>query len=262
MRDVTQAYPRAAAVASRLVAVASTGSTNRDLVRAAAEEPDGWPHLSVLLTTDQRAGRGRLDRQWIAPAGTALAVSVVLRMSLPPQARGWIPLLAGAAMTRAVARQAQSGGHTVGLKWPNDVLVDGRKICGILAEAVPGSDAVVVGSGVNTRMPSDALPVPTATSFADLGIGVDEDLLLADYLAALAEQLRALVAAGGDASAAGLRAELEALCLTLGRDVEVSLPDGSTLAGRAQRLDADGRLVVVAGSTEVPVAAGDVIHVR
>jgi BirA family transcriptional regulator, biotin operon repressor / biotin---[acetyl-CoA-carboxylase] ligase len=259
---VTQEYPRAAAVASRIAVVGSTGSTNADLFRALADEPDAWPHLSVLLTTDQRAGRGRLDRAWVAPPGTALAVSVVVRTPLPPAARGWIPLVAGAAMTRAVARQAQRAGHTTGLKWPNDVLVDGRKICGILAEAVPGSDAVVVGSGVNTRMPSEALPVPTATSFADLGVELDEDVLLADYLTALAEQLRALAAADGDASAAGVRGEVEALCLTLGREVSVSLPDGSTLAGRAQRVDADGRLVVLSGTAEVPVSAGDVVHVR
>ncbi len=98
-------YPRASRVASRLVAVPATGSTNRDLVEAVAADGAAWPHLSVLLTTDQRSGRGRLDRVWTAPAGTALAVSVVVRAPLPPAARGWIPLVAGAAMTRAVARQ-------------------------------------------------------------------------------------------------------------------------------------------------------------
>lgn len=256
-----ESYPRAGRVAARLVAVEATGSTNRDLVDAVMADRAGWPHLSVLLTTDQRAGRGRLDRVWTAPPGTALAVSVVVRTALPPASRGWIPLVAGAAMTRAVARQAGHG-HTVGLKWPNDVLVDGRKICGILAETVPGTDAVVVGAGVNTRMPEAELPVPTATSFAVLGIDADEDALLADYLTALAEQLGALAAEGGDASTAGVRAELESLCLTLGREVTVSLPDGGILAGRAQRIDAEGRLVVATAEAEVPVAAGDVIHVR
>jgi BirA family transcriptional regulator, biotin operon repressor / biotin---[acetyl-CoA-carboxylase] ligase len=256
---VTDPYPRAAAVSPRIVVVASTGSTNADLVRAVAEDPGAWPHLSVLLTTDQRAGRGRLDRSWVAPPGAALAISVVVRTPLPTASRGWIPLVAGAAMTRAVAARLEGRGHTVGLKWPNDVLVDGRKICGILAEA--GPDAVVVGAGVNTRMTEDELPVPTATSFAALGIEPDDDALLAGYLAALDEQLRALSAAR-DASAAGIRAEVESLCLTLGREVAVSLPDGSTLAGRAQRIDADGRLVVASGTSETAVSAGDVVHVR
>jgi BirA family biotin operon repressor/biotin-[acetyl-CoA-carboxylase] ligase len=104
------------------------------------------------------------------------------------------------------------------------------------------------------------LPVPTATSFAEIGREVDEDRLLADYLVALDEQLSAL--ARGTASQAGVRAEIEALCLTLGQRVRVLLPDGSTLEGHAQRLDEDGRLVVVSGDAERAVSAGDVVHLR
>lgn len=257
-------YPRAAAVSPRLQVRQSTDSTNADVVSAAAAAPEEWPHLSVLLTTDQRAGRGRLDRTWTAPPGTALAASTLVRVpGIPPGARGWIPLAAGAAMTRAVAAQVRGTVHSAGLKWPNDVLLDGFKVCGILAEVVPGHpDAVVIGAGVNTRMPRTDLPVPTATSFAALGLEADDDRLLADYLTALDEQLAALAAAQGDAGAAGLLAEMEALCTTLGSEVVVSLPDGSTLAGRAQRIDSDGRLVVVAGAAETAVSAGDVVHVR
>lgn len=257
-------YPRAAAVSPRVQVVETTDSTNADVVAAAGADPQGWPHLSLLLTTDQRAGRGRLDRTWTAPAGTALAVSVVVRVSeLPTVARGWIPLVAGAAMTRAVSAQLTGTGNTAALKWPNDVLVDGAKICGILAEVVPGdTDAVVVGAGVNTRMTRADLPVSTAISFAALGLECDEDRLLADYLSALDEQLGALAAAHGDAAASGVLGEVEALCTTLGAEVSVALPDGTTLHGRAQRIDAAGRLVVVDGADETPVSAGDVVHVR
>ena len=113
-----------------------------------------WPHLSLLLTRDQRSGRGRLDRSWTAAAGTAVAVSVAVGVAEVPMAsRGWIPLLAGAAMTRAVQAQLRGTEHTAGLKWPNDVLLDGGKVCGILAETVPADpDIVVVGAGVNTTM--------------------------------------------------------------------------------------------------------------
>ncbi|WP_137844347.1 biotin--[acetyl-CoA-carboxylase] ligase [Microbacterium sp. 2FI] len=257
--------PLTAATSPRVEVVPHTDSTNADLVRLASRESEAWPHLSLVLTTDQRRGRGRLDRTWTAPPGTALAVSVLVRVGdLPSAARGWIPLIAGAAMTRAIAAQLRGSVHTAQLKWPNDVLLDGGKVCGILAEVVPGHpDAVVIGSGVNTRMPRADLPVPTATSFAAVGIACDEDRLLADYLAALDEQLRALSAADGDAAASGVLAEIEALCATLGGDVRVSLPDGSTLAGRAQRIDPDGRLVVVVpAGDEVAVSAGDVVHVR
>ncbi|QAY60595.1 biotin--[acetyl-CoA-carboxylase] ligase [Microbacterium protaetiae] len=255
-------YPRTESVSPRVRVVASTGSTNADAVAAASADPVGWPHLSVLLTGDQRSGRGRLDRTWSAPAGSALALSVLVRIPrIPAAARGWVPLAAGAAMTRAVAAQLRPHGHTVGLKWPNDVLVDGGKICGILAEVVPGEpDAVVIGSGVNTRMPASELPVHTATSFAALGREADDDRLVADYLVALDEQLAAL--ARGAAGASGVRGEVEALCLTLGADVRVSLPDGRVLEGRAQRLDDEGRLVVASGSVETAVSAGDVVHVR
>jgi BirA family transcriptional regulator, biotin operon repressor / biotin---[acetyl-CoA-carboxylase] ligase len=257
-------YPLAAALSPRVQVAETTDSTNADVVAAATEDPAGWPHLSLLLTTDQRAGRGRLDRSWTAPPGTALAVSVLVRIAgIPAVGRGWVPLVAGAAMTRAISAQLRATGHTVGLKWPNDVLVDGGKICGILAEALPGDpDAVVVGAGVNTRMAKADLPVETATSFEAIGREVDEDRLLADYLTALDEQLAALAAAKGDAAGAGLLGEVEALCTTIGSDVRVSLPDGRVLEGRAIRLDAGGRLVVASDAGETPVSAGDVVHVR
>jgi BirA family biotin operon repressor/biotin-[acetyl-CoA-carboxylase] ligase len=259
-----QGYPRAAAVSPRLQVIESTDSTNADLVKAAAASPEQWPHLSVVLTTDQRAGRGRLDRTWTAPPGTGLAVSVLVRVpDLPVPARAWIPLIAGAGMTRAVIAQLRGTGHTAGLKWPNDVLLDGGKLSGILAEVVPGHpEAVVIGAGVNTSMTRADLPVETATSFAAAGLDVDEDRLLADYLAALDAQLTALTLAHGDAAASGLLGEIEALCSTLGSDVAVALPDGTHLHGRAQRIDPDGRLVVVTGDMETAVSAGDVVHVR
>lgn len=260
-----EGYPRAAAVSPRVQVVESTDSTNADVVAHLQAAPDEWPHLSLLLTTDQRAGRGRLDRSWTTPPGTALALSVVVRVGgIPPEARGWVPLVAGAAMTRAVAAQLEGTAHEARLKWPNDVLLDGAKICGILAEVVPGHpDVVVIGSGVNTRMPRSDLPVETATSFEALGLVADEDRLIADYLRALDEQLDALIAARGSAAASGVLGEVEALCSTIGSDVAVSLPDGETLRGRAQRIDEDGRLVVVQDSEfESTVSAGDVVHVR
>lgn len=257
-------YPLAAEISPRLQVVETTDSTNADVLAAVADDLAGWPHLSALVTTDQRAGRGRLDRTWTTPPGTALAVSVLVRVpGLPMHSRGWIPLAAGAAMTRAVAAQLTGTGNTTGLKWPNDVLVDGGKICGILAEVVPGhTDAVVIGAGVNTSMTRSDLPVSTAISFAALGLECDDDRLLADYLRALDEHLRALLSAHGDAAASGVLGEVEALCTTLGSDVRVALPDGTSVVGRAQRIDPDGRLVVVTGLDEVVVAAGDVVHVR
>ncbi|MBF9335616.1 MULTISPECIES: biotin--[acetyl-CoA-carboxylase] ligase [Microbacterium] len=272
----TQGFPRAAAVSPRLQVVDSVDSTNAKLLRDAAVDPDGHPHLAVVVTDDQRAGRGRLDRVWAAPAGTALAISVLLRVAAVEVAdRGWIPLVAGSAMRQAIA--AQLPGRAVTLKWPNDVLVgekDGgpaRKISGILAEVLPSDPmAVVVGAGVNTTMETVDLPVPTATSFADQGVDVDEDRLLADYLEALRDGIAAL-AVGGHAAVAD---EIAEHCSTLGEEVSVSLPApaseagepggdvDTTLRGVAVRLDASGGLVVQSAGVERVVNAGDVVHVR
>ena len=272
----TQGFPRAAAVSPRLQVVDSVDSTNAKLLRDAAVDPDGHPHLAVVVTDDQRAGRGRLDRVWAAPAGTALAISVLLRVAAVEVAdRGWSPLVAGSAMRQAIA--AQLPGRAVTLKWPNDVLVgekDGgpaRKISGILAEVLPSDPmAVVVGAGVNTTMETVDLPVPTATSFADQGVDVDEDRLLADYLEALRDGIAAL-AVGGHAAVAD---EIAEHCSTLGEEVSVSLPApaseagepggdvDTTLRGVAVRLDASGGLVVQSAGVERIVNAGDVVHVR
>ncbi|HTN56465.1 MAG TPA: biotin--[acetyl-CoA-carboxylase] ligase [Microbacterium sp.] len=248
---------RAASAASTLVVLPECASTNAEL-RARAADAMAWPHLSVLVTDTQTAGRGRLDRTWTTPPRAALAVSVLLR-DLPADTGswGWIPLAAGVAMTDAVA--AQLPDHEVGLKWPNDVLVDGRKICGILAEVADG--AVIVGTGVNTAMTHQQLPVPTATSFAASGVDADVDRLLADYLVGLGTAIAGLTRAGS-ARASGLHADATARCLTLGQSVNVSMPDGSTLSGRAARLAADGRLVIDDGSAEREVLSGDVVHVR
>ena len=250
-------FSRARGIASRLEVLPHTGSTNADL-RERADDAERWPHLSALITRNQTAGRGRLDRTWVAPEGASLAISVLLR-ALPtdPVARGWIPLAAGSAMAEAVAGQLP--GHDVVVKWPNDVLVDGRKICGILAEAT--TDAVIVGSGVNTAMTAEQLPVPTATSFAMLGVDVDEDRLVADYLQALDAHITGLAAAD-DAVASGLHAAVTARCGTLGVAVRVSLPGDRTLEGVATALDEQGRLLVSADGNEHAVSAGDVVHVR
>jgi len=251
-------FPHSTAAAARLEVVASTGSTNADL-RALADDEDGWPHLSAILTEDQVAGRGRLDRVWTAPAGSALALSVLLRVPRVPVAeRGWIPLAAGLAMADAIAAQLPE--RSVGVKWPNDVLVGDRKICGILAEAT-GSDVVIVGSGVNTAMTAAQLPVETATSFAVEGAQADLDLLVAGYLARLDGWIEGL-AEHGSAVASGLRDAVAARCLTLGRTVRVMLPGGADLIGEASGLGADGCLIVGAEGTEHRIAAGDIVHLR
>lgn len=261
-------FERSRGVASAFFEVASSSSTNTEL--SARADREGMGDLTVMLTRYQSAGRGRLGRAWTAPPGAAVAVSVLLRPRLPdgtvpaPDRLGWLPVIAGVSMAAAIGLALP--GRTVGFKWPNDVLVGGRKICGILSELLPGGTGVVIGSGFNTRMTAEELPVPTATSLAVEGAPVDdalEDAVLAVYLEGLRDRTRRYFAAGADADASGIRAEAREVCLTLSRAVRIELPGGEELAATAVDLDVDGRLVVADGDGRArSVAAGDVTHVR
>jgi len=251
--------PRSAAQVDLRV-VASAGSTN-DVLRGLADAA----HLTTVVTLDQTAGRGRLGRVWTAPPGQALAVSVLVDAGVPVDRLGLLPLAAGVAMADAV-RAALPAGRVVDVKWPNDVLVDGRKASGVLTE-LAGSGAIV-GAGVNLAIPEDALPTPTSTSLVLAGATANGDELadavLSAYLAGLASLVPGLVASAPASGVADVRARIRDACGTLGRDVRVELPGGDVLRGRAVDLQPDGRLVVapVGGGRHVAVTAGDVTHLR
>lgn len=252
---------------SDLDVVAQTGSTNEDLLAAARA---GTAEGAVLVAEGQSRGRGRQGRSWISPPGAALTFSVLLRPAMPPAERGWLPLLTGVALTRAL--QAATG-VDVALKWPNDVLAGGAKLAGILAEQA--GDAVVVGIGINVGAAPEDLPAASAgalepTSLARCGApGTDRGSLLVAILGELEHWYRRWTAASpgaaafsGAADISGLRAEYLRCCSTIGRQVRVQLPGGSELAGTASGIDPVGRLIVETAAGAVPVSAGDVIHVR
>lgn len=248
--------------------VPRTGSTNADLVERAAANPDAWPDFSVLVTDTQVSGRGRLDRVWSTPPGSSLATSVLLRPQVPADRLGWIPLMAGLAMTRTVQMLLAGAGMKAidaTLKWPNDVLVRGLKVSGILSELIPGDDlAVVVGAGLNTSMTRDQLPVETATSLAiECRRTYSADTVLSLYLKQLHELYDPFISAGGDARSSGLIAQVSAACGTLGQAVRVQLP-AEDLVGVARGIDADGQLLVQPDDEAVlrSVSAGDVTHLR
>jgi BirA family biotin operon repressor/biotin-[acetyl-CoA-carboxylase] ligase len=186
-------------------------------------------------------------------AGLRVAVSVVLRVgAVAVHDRGWIPLVAGAAMVDAVA--AQLPGHAVALKWPNDVLVDGRKICGILAEVLPADPhTVVLGAGVNTAMAEADLPVPTATSFA-----VSGRRRRGPSARRLRQRPAGLIAAWRSAEATPSRRRSPSGAHAR-RSGECDRAGGTALVGRALRLDPDGRLVVatatVRSASSAPVTS-------
>jgi BirA family biotin operon repressor/biotin-[acetyl-CoA-carboxylase] ligase len=169
-------------------------------------------------------------------------------------------------MTRAV--QSLADPERVGLKWPNDVQIDGLKVSGLLAELVAGGDAVVMGAGLNLSLDHDQLPTPVSTSLALAGVGLSGDGLadaaLSTYLRHLRELYTGFVRLGGDALGSGVAEQLDELCTTIGQRVKVQLPGAADLVGAAVGIDADGRLLV-RGSSDgrvTAVAAGDVTHLR
>jgi BirA family transcriptional regulator, biotin operon repressor / biotin---[acetyl-CoA-carboxylase] ligase len=259
--------PMSAREASSLEILAETGSTNDELVAAAADRME----FATVVTGNQTAGRGRLGREWIAPPDQSLAASVLLRPVLPAgeplslEHFGWLPLLAGLAMVRAI-EPVVSG--VVGLKWPNDVQVSGLKVCGILAELLPSADAVVIGTGVNLSLGEADLPTPTSTSLVLAGAADSGDELadrvLSGYLSNLRQLYSEFLSVGADVDASGTREAVIEVCTTLGKTVRVLLPAGEELVGAATDIDRHGRLVVrsSANGRERAVAAGDVTHVR
>jgi len=236
--------------------VAETGSTNADLAaRARAGEPAGI----VLATEHQRSGRGRHGRTWTAPAGSSIAMSVLLRPARDPASWTWLPLLAGLAVAEGLRAVA---GVPALLKWPNDVLVEDAKVCGILAERVDSvrGAACVLGLGINVHLTADELPVPTATSLAVLRPG--ERFVRTEIMGTVLATLALLYHRWADGRDAELAAEYVARSSTLGRSVLVLNGDGSTVTGEAVGVDTEGRLRVRTPAGMQTLAAGDVTHLR
>ncbi|MFY9634114.1 MAG: biotin--[acetyl-CoA-carboxylase] ligase [Cellulosimicrobium cellulans] len=266
----------AASGIAKMVVVDSTGSTNADLLRAVTVEPKEWPDLSVLTAEYQTAARGRLDRSWEAPPLSSVSVSIVLRpvnaegRPLPTHTYSWLSLLGALALRQTLLETA---GLPAELKWPNDVLVRGRKIAGILAQMGPMGDgsvpAVILGTGLNVTLTSDELPVPTATSVAlEQPLTVDRTQLLKSYLAHFAVLYRSFCNADGDPTAGlaggpSLHKRVESVMVTLGSQVRAQLPGDHEIIGHATRLDEYGSLLVVdKDAREHVVTAGDVVHLR
>lgn len=238
--------------------VAETGSTNADLAdRARSGEPSG----AVLVTDFQSAGKGRQGRVWTAPPGSSIAMSILVRPNdVEPRRWSWLPLLAGLAVADGV--QGVTGVPT-GLKWPNDVQVEGRKISGILAERVetPDGPACVIGMGINVHLSADELPVPTATSVALVAPGRPQSRqqLIQAVLQAFEIIFNQWESAVDDTAFVSAYASR---CVTIGRRVRVVLAAESTVEGVAEGIDHDGRLLVNTMAGRRIFSAGDIEHLR
>ncbi|HEY2447894.1 MAG TPA: biotin--[acetyl-CoA-carboxylase] ligase [Mycobacterium sp.] len=241
----------------QLDVVTETGSTNADLIARAegGADIDG----SVLLAEYQNAGRGRHGRHWSAPPRAQIALSVgVGAASVPRSGWGWLPLATGVAVADALTAEC---GVAPGLKWPNDVLVDGGKLAGILAEVAAPTSVIVLGLGLNVSLTADEAPDPVATSLLMLeSPAVDRNTLARRILRELAVRIDAWRSAGG--ADAALIADYQHYSLTLGSRVRAILPGDREVVGTADAIDETGRLCVDTGAQIVAISAGDITHLR
>ncbi|HCG46428.1 biotin--[acetyl-CoA-carboxylase] ligase [Corynebacterium flavescens] len=255
--------------------VEQTTSTNTDLMQA-----DDVVDRTVLLTDEQVAGKGRLGRTWVSPAGTQLIFSTLL---LPHTLEhlGTLPLAVGLAVTDSIERTV--------LKWPNDVQIDGKKLCGILAEAGPvgaafkslpkteltktevnkaeinkaeiapktaAADApsarVVLGVGLNVTLTREQLPIERATSLAIEGMDTDRTELAIKVLKNLRRRIDQW-----DKQDPQLLEDYRAVCSSIGQEVRLEAPSGNVI-GLVEGVADDGR-INVGGQY---YSAGDVTHLR
>lgn len=231
----------------------SVGSTNDELVSELMRDADAWPDFSIYGTEFQNAGKGRLDRQWTVEPGEALTFSTVFRAQASENL-GWVPLLTGWAVVQAI----RGLGVEASVKWPNDVLIDGKKVCGILCRYVSEAGVIVIGAGINVHM--NNMPVDTATSLHHHG-----DIDRAELLARIMLHLQtALTDAFESDQPAHTQAVTQACSLisTVGQHVRVSLPGDTALEGQAIGISPSADLRVRTDSGVVDVSAGDVVHVR
>jgi BirA family biotin operon repressor/biotin-[acetyl-CoA-carboxylase] ligase len=240
--------------------VDSTGSTNDDVAALAVA---GAPEGTSVVAEMQTAGRGRLGREWVSPMGAGLWVSVLVRPGTVDKDRwGWLSLMAGLAARDAVRAAT---GVKAQLKWPNDLVVNAaacggdagpRKLGGILSQVVD-DQGVAIGIGINVALRSQELPVPQATSVFLEGGSPDREALLVALLATLHDRL-----AQWRRADPALVDDYREACLTIGRLVDVKMPDGSDVQGVVTGIDEAGHLKVAHGEDVRTVTAGDVFHAR
>ena len=238
--------------------LSEVGSTN-DVAKQWAGH--GAAEGTVVVAEAQTRGRGRQGRRWASIPGKSLLFSLILRPPFPPQ--GW-PLITLATAV-AVARTCESFGIGVGIKWPNDLVVQGRKLCGILAETVPGKDKmtpVVVGIGVNLTQTRKDFPRELRRIATSLFLVSGRRIVRHRFLQKLLLELERAYEHLSERDAQGILSEWRRRSVTLGKQVRVEQTTG-ILAGIAMDIDRSGALLVKTPKGRLEkVFSGDVVMVK
>lgn len=227
-------------------------STNRYLAARSTDLRD----FQTVATTNQTEGRGRLGRDWHSTPGLGLALSIAVPRGATKESDGLVPLEAGLSVLVSLERFGLKGG---GLKWPNDVLVSGKKLAGVLCH-VASESHIIAGVGLNVSYSRNQIPFENATSLKMCGItGVGPRELCEGILVAL--RAAHLDSMGSDYSRLD---DVKRRMLTIGSRVRVHESDGAEWTGLAKDIDGEGHLVVVRDgeSKSRHLVAGDILHLR
>ena len=234
------------------------GSTNREANRLARE---GAPDGTVIVANTQTKGRGRLGRVWTSPPGSGLYLSIILRPRCPPDRYPRLALTAGVGVASAI----QETGVRPRLKWPNDILLAGRKVGGVLTEAAFDESRiglVILGIGINVNTEQDEFPVSVKNLATSLRLRLGKPVSRIHLLQSLLHQIEQWYEVF---RMGNFESILDAWCQfddTLGRVVEVFLP-GRRLVGVAEAIQPDGALLVRDKRDRLHrIVAGDVVHCR
>ncbi|PQP82002.1 biotin--[acetyl-CoA-carboxylase] ligase [Paenibacillus sp. PCH8] len=239
----------------KAVLLASTSSTQGDVLKLAEQ---GQGEGAVVIAEEQTVGRGRFGRKWFSPAGKGIWMSVLLRPDLPLQNTPQLTLLTGVAVCRAVRACT---GADAGIKWPNDLLIDGRKVCGILLESTVEDHQVrycIAGIGVDVNFDPGDYPEELSTIATSLKMETGQTVDRTKLAAAILTELEQLYYLYQNEGFGVISALWEALSVSINREITVTNHQG-TIEGLAIGLDPSGALVVEKHSGEyVLVISGEI----
>lgn len=239
----------------RVIALDEVDSTNTFASRLAA---DGEPEGTLVVSESQTAGRGRLGRKWVSPHGVNILMSLILRPQIPPMDAPMTTLLAASALARAIKGLY---GLPAAIKWPNDLLINGRKAAGILTEMSAEPDRVrhiILGVGIDVNMKRESFPREIRESSTSIMAELGHKAVRAELLRRFMEELEQSYGLFTSGDRKGILDEWRSHSCTLGKRVRVNTPRGEK-AGVAVDIDDNGGLIIdTDGGSRETVTSGDV----
>jgi len=235
------------------------GSTNDDAFSLGL---DGAPEGTAVLADCQKSGKGRMGRLWQSPSGTNIYTSVILRPQMESFAASRMPIMAGVAVAEILDKYAPG---KISLKWPNDVLLNDKKVCGILSTAKITNgkiEFIVLGIGINVNMYDSQFPAEIRDIATSLLLDMGREISRGDLIISLYENLEKWYKQLTQKGFGSIREKWLNMSPMIGQTVQVVFKD-EIIAGKAAGIDDDGSLILVAdGNREIKVSAGDATIIK